>query len=296
MLALRESIDAVVARPSPMPSLARPDGAELHWDAIGDGPTVILVQHIWSYPALYEALIVDLSRDHRFVTYDPRGAGESTRMGPYDLETDAADLEAVVEAAAGADVAFALGFGFNVAVRVAARRPDLIRSLLVGTPTAGGVLPRAELPAGEGLIASDSVVEMLRRLVATDFRAALRTLVPAANPALSEEELRQRVDAVAAYTSQDAVIGRTDAWMSDDLRDVAALGDRLWVAYGEEYVLLPEMAARVREVLPDAHLEKAAEGPISRPDLAAATVRRMTQGAGGRGPEDDEGNRSAPVA
>jgi pimeloyl-ACP methyl ester carboxylesterase len=64
--------------------------AGIHWEARGSGPTVLIVhQVLWSYPQVYSELIDDLSRDHRVVTYDPRGCGASSREGPYDTATDA---------------------------------------------------------------------------------------------------------------------------------------------------------------------------------------------------------------
>ena len=104
--------------------LQRPDGAEIHWEEQGEGPTVVLTHHtLWSYPAIYGDLIADLARDHRVIVYDPRGCGRSSRRGPYDADTDAGDLEAVAEAAGGAAVAIAVGDGVNRACRVAAIVP-----------------------------------------------------------------------------------------------------------------------------------------------------------------------------
>jgi adenylate kinase family enzyme len=56
-----------------------------------------------------------------------------------------------------------------------------------------------------------------------------------------------------------------------------ALGDRLWILHGDTDRLFEgAMAARVAELFPKAHLEEVADGPVSRPDLTAAYVRRLT--------------------
>ena len=60
--------------------------------------------------------------------YDARGTGESTRAGPHDIETSAADLAAVIERAAAPAVVITVGDGLNRALRVAAQHPDLISS------------------------------------------------------------------------------------------------------------------------------------------------------------------------
>jgi pimeloyl-ACP methyl ester carboxylesterase len=107
-----------------MPAVERPDGVEIHWEEQGSGPLLLIVhQLLWSYPQVYAELIADLARDHRVVTYDARGCGASSRRGPYDPETDAGDLLAVAEAAGGAAIAIAVGYGYNVAARVASAHP-----------------------------------------------------------------------------------------------------------------------------------------------------------------------------
>ena len=45
-------------------------------------------------PATYEGVVADLARDHRVVTWHPRGSGRSSEDGPFDIETDAATSRA----------------------------------------------------------------------------------------------------------------------------------------------------------------------------------------------------------
>lgn len=259
--------------------IQRPDGVEIHWEEHGRGPLVLIAhQVLWSFASVYAELIGDLARDHRVVTYDPRGCGASTRRGPYDTGTDAGDLLAVAEAAGGAAVAVAVGYGYNLAARVASARPDTISDVLCIQPAAAAVLPRSELRNAEVLAGSDSVVEVLVQLMNTDPRAAVRTLLAAANPDLGERELRERVARIWAYVSPEAIPVRTLAWLEDDPSERGrALGDRLRILHGEaEQVYEGALAARVAELYPDAHLEEVPGGPISRPDLIAAWVRRVS--------------------
>jgi pimeloyl-ACP methyl ester carboxylesterase len=262
-----------------MPGVERPDGVEIHWDGQGRGPLVFIAHQIlWSYPKVYAELISDLVRDHRVVTYDPRGCGLSSRRGPYDAETDAADLLAVVEAAGGDAVALAVGYGYNLVARVAADRRDLISDVLSVQPAAAAMLPRSELKDSGVIAASDSVIEMLMTMLSTDPRTALRTVVAATNPELGENQLRERVERVSAYISAEAALDRAQAWLQDDPSEQArVLGDRLWILHGEAEPLFEgALAARVAELYPKAHLEQNPGGPISRPELTAAWVRRLT--------------------
>jgi pimeloyl-ACP methyl ester carboxylesterase len=259
--------------------LKRPDGVSIHWETQGEGPTVVLAHHtLWSYPGIYADLIEDLAGDHQVVVYDPRGCGQSTHQGPYDFDTDAGDLQAVIEAAGGAAVAIAVGDGVNRAARVAAQRPDLIAALIAIVPGAAAVLPRAELQGSGVMAGSDSVIEMLLQMMHADPRAALRSLITSINPDLDENELRERVDRVADYLSIEAATGRTNAWLEDDLSGpVNKLGERVWILHGGVDPLFEgALGARVAELFPKARVKVLADGPISRPDLTAAHVRSLT--------------------
>jgi pimeloyl-ACP methyl ester carboxylesterase len=262
--------------PSP---LQRPDGVELHWDERGEGPLVVIVhQLLWSFPQVYAELIGDLARDHRVVTYDARGCGASTRRGPYDTETDTGDLLALAEAAGGRAIAIAVGYGYNVAARVAAVRPDAISDLLCVQPAAAAILPRSELRQAEVMGGSDSVVELLTKMMRTDQRAAVRTLLGVANPGLSEDELRERVAHVGSYVSPESTLERTEAWVADDPSEYArALGSRLRILHPEsEPIYEGALTTRVTELYPEAVVEEVPGGPISRPELIAAWVRRVS--------------------
>src|SRR4051812_11661015 len=178
-----------------MPAVERPDGGRISWEAHGGGPLVLVAHHtLWSYPAVYDALVQDLARDHCTVWYDPRGCGSSSQRGPYDLDTDAGDLESVAQATGGGAVAVAVGNGLNRSARVAAARPDLIAHVVAIAPSPTALLPRSELQGSDMLGASESVVDMLRQLLATDPRTALRMMIAAVNPDLDEDQLRARVD------------------------------------------------------------------------------------------------------
>jgi pimeloyl-ACP methyl ester carboxylesterase len=265
-----------------MPTVERPDGARIDWRPHGEGPLVLVCQVLWSYPEVYEEFIADLARDHCVVLYDPRGHGGSTRRGPYDLETDAGDLEAVAQAAGGDAVAMAVGDGFNRAARVASARPDLIQRVIAVGPTAAFVLPRSELRESGGIAGSASVADMILQMLETEPRAALRTLIAATNPNLDEAALRERLERVAEYSSPEAVLGRTRAWMADDVQDAAlVLGDRLSVLHaGDDALFEGASTSRVRELFPAAHVEEFAYGLISRPKVAADVVRRLTAPVG----------------
>jgi 3-oxoadipate enol-lactonase len=257
--------------------LERPGGAHIHWESRGEGPLVVFAMQFFGYPAVFEMLIGELSTDHRVVTYDPRGTGESSRQGPYDIPTDVEDLAAVIEAAGGPAVVVGLGEGVNRGVRLAVQRPELVAAVV--TP-GGNPIGRQAAAGTDALVDSPSVLRAIVGMIETDYRAALRTIVSSANPQMSEEEARERVDGVVAYCPQEVGAARLRAWIADEPLDEArALGDRLSILIlpgGSNPWFPAEATAKTRELLPDAHVEVMEEGPISRPDITAAAIRKIT--------------------
>jgi pimeloyl-ACP methyl ester carboxylesterase len=262
-----------------VPTLTRDDGIEIHWEERGSGPLVVLAPYCISHPSVFDGLETELQSDHRVVRYDDRGTGASTRAGPYDMETGAADLEAVLEAVGGSAVVVALADCVNRAVRVAATRADLVEVLVV---PGGNPAGRSSLEGTDAMVSSDSVVEAFISMAETDYRGAVRTLIGSGNPQMSEEEVRERVGLQVSYQPQDAAAFRLRTWAEDDATAPGRqCGDRLWLLYSDNqtggwFPAGDEGRRLARRLFPEAHVERIEEGIISRPDLTAAAVRRIT--------------------
>ena len=258
-----------------MASLERPDGVEIAWNERGEGPLVVLANQFFGRPATFEGLLRELERDHRIVTYDPRGVGESTRSGPYNLEVDAEDLEALIESQGEPAVVLAFADGCNRAVRVAARRPDLVTAIV---SPAGNPVGLAAVEGTEGLAGSSSVIEALLGLMEADYRSALRTMFTTANPDWDEESVRDRVAITVEAVPQEAAVPRMKNWVADDVVEEArAVGDRLWMLDdGSNMWFSIETSRRSKKILPDAHVLEVEGGALSRPDIAAGVIRRLT--------------------
>jgi pimeloyl-ACP methyl ester carboxylesterase len=263
-----------------MPELSRPDGTTIHYEIAGDtGPPVILASY-WSWsPGVFDEMLADLATDHRVVTYHLRGTGESSSDGPYDVESDIADLEAVVEATGGPAVLIATADSSNRAVRLAARRPELIGPVIsLGAPP----FARSQFKDQEGMLASDTVVNAFVDVMENSYRVGVRNLMEVTNPQMGDAELRERVAHQIEYSPQEPSVSRLRDWIDDDpLPAAQAIGDRLWIFAASDVAgpWMPpfEQVLRLtREKMPDAHLERIEPGPVTGPHETAEAVREVS--------------------
>jgi pimeloyl-ACP methyl ester carboxylesterase len=261
-----------------VPFVDRPGGVRLFWQAAGDGPGLLLVLSYIQHPTVLEGLLAELWAGHRIVRYDARGAGESTREGPYDMQTDVDDLIAIAEAGGPIAAVIANGDATNRAVHAAAQRPDLL-PVVVSLETVP-LLP-GQAAGTESLISSGTVLDALVAMMRADYRSGLTAAVQRGNPEASGDEVRERVDATVAYIDHQASLGRLEAWIHDNPGDDPhVLGERLLVAYEGSGQWFPQdLTERGLDVLPDARFVKLEGGAITRPELTAAVVRGVT-GAG----------------
>jgi pimeloyl-ACP methyl ester carboxylesterase len=272
-----------------MQTLERPDGVQIAWDSAGEGPLVVMANQFFSHRDVFGALIDEIARDHRIVWYDARGTGSSTRRGPFDMETDVADLAALIEHLGEQAILLGLADGCNRGVHLAASRPDLISSVV---SPAGNPVGRRAAQGTDALVASQTVLDALLGMMRTDYRGALNTMFSTSNPGLHEEDVRERVTAAVEHCGQDVAVARMNLWVYDDsFEDARAIGDRLWILeHGTNPWFTIEIAQRSREFLPHANVLEVENGPVTRPDICAGVVRRLSTrplaGSAGRPRQD----------
>ena len=261
-----------------MPKLRLPDGVELHWEERGEGPLVVISAPCVSLPASFSALGDELERDHRVVFYDPRGTGQSTRSGPYDIAKDAEDQAALLRELGEPAVLVAFGDALHRAVEASAIEPELVAAVLSPGAAALGS-GRDYSGVDEGLASSPAVVGALVQLFETDYRSGLHAAVQGGNPQFTPEQVQQRVDGVIEYAPLEATIGRLRGWIShNSVPRARALGDRLWILiYGSNPWFPAELEPALRRDVPEAHMVHVENGAVSRPDLTAELVRRITR-------------------
>lgn len=110
------------------------NNARLYYEESGTGPETIVFSHglLWS-GKMFAAQVAHLKSRYRVITYDHRGQGRSevTEMG-YDMETLTEDALGLLNALQAVPCHFVgLSMGGFVGMRLAARHPEVIKSLVL---------------------------------------------------------------------------------------------------------------------------------------------------------------------
>jgi pimeloyl-ACP methyl ester carboxylesterase len=220
--------------------------ATIHYEDTQTGAETIVFAHglLWS-GAMYAPQIAALRDRYRCIAFDFRGQGRSeVTLGGYDMDSLTGDAIALIETLGVAPVHFVgLSMGGFVAMRVAARRPDLVRSLVL-LETSAEVESRDKIASyrvlgtigrylGFGLVAGSAMRIMFGKTFMTDpARAAER------------ETLRDALlknDRVGISRALGGVIGRKS--VEAELANVAA--PTLVIVGDEDVATVPAKAEAI---------------------------------------------------
>jgi pimeloyl-ACP methyl ester carboxylesterase len=155
----------------------RVNGVELFFETTGGGDPLVLVHGSWGDHFNWQAVVPGLARSFRVVTYDRRGHSQSERPGDGLRRDDEDDLAGILQTLdlAPAHVA-GNSFGASIVLGLAARRPELFRSLAVHEPP---LLAIAEAPEALPLMneAHRKTNMVLERLRAGDIPGGARQFI-----------------------------------------------------------------------------------------------------------------------
>ncbi|MGW3045463.1 alpha/beta fold hydrolase [Kitasatospora sp. NPDC001159] len=122
---------------------ARVNGVDLHYELVGDGEPLVLVHGSWGDHSDWTPVLPALAEKYRVLVYDRRGHSRSEHPpGQGSRAEDEDDLAALMQALrlAPAHVA-GNSFGASTALGLAARRPELFRSVVAHEPPLMGIVP-----------------------------------------------------------------------------------------------------------------------------------------------------------
>lgn len=237
-----------------MPTM-RVNGAELYFEDTGGEGEPIIFGHglLWS-GRMFDAQVAALRDRYRCVTFDFRGQGRSqvTRDG-YDMDKLAQDAAALIEALALAPCHFAgLSMGGFIGMRLAARRPELLRSLIL-LETAADAEPAENVPKYRRFMLAARVLgtgAVASRVMPIMFS---RTFLGDASRAAERVDWQRRMAAnhrVGATRATAGVIERLP--VEDELGKIQL---PTLVIHGEEDVaVVPARAKRTAERIDEARL------------------------------------------
>nr|WP_240962633.1 alpha/beta hydrolase [Antrihabitans stalactiti] len=109
------------------------NGTTLAYDEAGpkDAPAIVFSHSLFFNRRMFDYYLENFSSDYRVITYDHRGQGESAQapLEQLDMDTLTDDAAALIEALDLGPCHFVgNSMGGFIALRLAARRPDLLRS------------------------------------------------------------------------------------------------------------------------------------------------------------------------
>ncbi|MCC6766931.1 MAG: alpha/beta hydrolase [Deltaproteobacteria bacterium] len=235
--------------PHPTDASTTLDDLSLHyldWGTVGHPPLVCLhgitqTAHSW------DEVAPSFARTHHVRALDQRGHGDSSWAadGDYRLATQSRDVERFVETTLGAPaVVVALSMGGLVALTLTARRPDLVRALVVVD-----IAPE---------VRRDGVDNIRNFVAATDELDTFEDFVARAhafNPRRSLDNIRERLRHNLRRLPNGRWTWKYDPALRNPARVGEGMGD-LWervsgircpvliVRGGESDILDPEVAAR----------------------------------------------------
>jgi pimeloyl-ACP methyl ester carboxylesterase len=208
----------------------------IHYDRGGAGPPLVLVHGSWGDRTGWALAAPALAQRFDLVTYDRRGHTDGVEPGG-SVHDDASDLEALIEMLdLGPAHVATNSHGGNVAMRLAARRPELFRSLNMHEPPTVALI--ANDPAHGDLLQriGGSLASVVAKAESGDREGAARQFVeevafgPGAwdelPPEVREVMVRNAATFVAENQDQDA--------FAADLEALAAFDRPLQLTYGDQ--------------------------------------------------------------
>jgi pimeloyl-ACP methyl ester carboxylesterase len=238
----------------------RINDVNLYYEVTGDAQErLVLVHGSWVDHAHWDLVAPALTESFRVLTYDRRGHSQSEPpSGEGTFDQDVADLAALIEHLDFAPaVLVGNSFGAIVSLGVAARRPDLIKSLYIHEPPLFALLAgdQAYAPILEDvgprvgavleLIAQGEAAEAAERFVEIAIGPGSWTHFP---PDAQQTFINN------AFTFLDE--NRDPVWAIPDLEALARFTKPVLVTHGDQSPpLFPGVTSRIAAAIPGADLQ-----------------------------------------
>lgn len=205
------------------------DETPVAWREAGDGPLVLFLHGLGATRTSWDAQLIALADDYRCVAWDLPGYGASPPLADLTLEAAADSAAALIGRLGGVAHVAGLSMGGMIALHLALRHPDCVRSLAIidsspafgmdGTDPdawraarlapldAGAQVPDFAEPVLRGIMGPDASDEAVAAAVASMLRVPLDGLRQTI-AALPGHDVRARLGEITAPTL--VVVGELD--------------------------------------------------------------------------------------
>ena len=251
------------------------NGADLFYEASGDGHPLVLVHGSWGDHNNWAAVVPGLAESFRVITYDRRGHSRSTGSGT--TADDVADLAALIETVAGGTSHVAgNSFGAIVTLKCSIARPDLFRTLSAHEPPLFGLITSD--PAYPSI--AERIGAVVRILEDGDMETGAKTFVetiafgPGAWATLPEPVRTTFIRNAATWLDEQQDAG----WDAIDLGALSAFSRPVQLSQGDQPSPFAPVIAKLRRALPGAeHHVFAGAGHVPHVTHPADYVARLTE-------------------
>jgi pimeloyl-ACP methyl ester carboxylesterase len=254
----------------------------IHYRLDGAGEPLVLVHGSWIDGRVWDAVFPTLAQSFQVVAYDRRGHSRSSGPpGQGSIREDVEDLVALIDrlGIAPANVA-GVSWGGSIALRLAAARPELVRSLAVHEPPLFDLVDSEEVGGRDLTELRGQLATVAERLESGDDAGAAQHYFDRVASTgggwggLDEAGRRIRLANAATYLDQ---CGDPEA-LGIDLESLRAFSGPALVTYGDRR---PPFFKRIVEMvvaaLPGAVAEElpgtAHDPQVTHPDLYARVLR-----------------------
>jgi pimeloyl-ACP methyl ester carboxylesterase len=214
------------------------NNVELHYEVSGQGDPLVLVHGGWSDLHNWQPVAPDLAHSFLVVAIDRRGHGQSERLADQGTRRDQEDdLAALIEGLGRGPVHIVgTSFGGSIAIGLAARRPELVRSVIAHEPPLISLV--ADDPQMEPLMAEvqGSVQSVLERLALGDVEGGARQFVeevalgPGAWEQLPKPLRETMIDSAPAFVAEQ----EDPNWASLDLAELSRVDLPVLLTQGDQ--------------------------------------------------------------
>jgi pimeloyl-ACP methyl ester carboxylesterase len=220
-----------------MPRISAND-VEIHYEKTGRGDPVVLVHGGWSDLHNWQPVAPALAESFLVVAFDRRGHGRSERLPDHGTRRDQEeDVAALIEnLERGPAHVVGTSFGGSIAIGLAARRPELVRSVIAHEPPLMSLVggdPESQplMEAVQGTIRA-----VLARVARGDLLGGARQFVdevalgPGAWEQLPEQLRETMIESATAFAAEQ----RDPDWASVDLAGLSGIDLPVLLTQGDQ--------------------------------------------------------------